>query len=110
MGKEFTSATAAAKSLQCAGCQSTYRHPIFVSGVLSCLFVTDSVTPLTVPHQAPPPPWDLAGKNTGVDYHFPSPGDLPNPWIEPGSPTLQADSFLSEPPGKPKPGDNLLLQ
>ena len=24
------------------------------------------------------------------------------PWIEPGSPTLQADSLLSEPPGKPK--------
>ena len=32
---------------------------------------------------------------------FPSPGDLPNPGIKPGSPTLQADSLLSEPPGKP---------
>ena len=32
---------------------------------------------------------------------FPSPGDLPNPGIEPGSPTLQADVLLSEPPGKP---------
>ena len=32
---------------------------------------------------------------------FPSPWDLPDPGIEPGSPTLQADSFLSEPPGKP---------
>ena len=31
---------------------------------------------------------------------FFSPGDLPNPWIEPGSPALQADSLLSEPPGK----------
>ena len=30
----------------------------------------------------------------------PSPGDLPNPGIEPKSPTLQADSLLSEPPGK----------
>ena len=30
---------------------------------------------------------------------FPSPGDLPNPEIEPGSPTLQLDSLLSEPPG-----------
>ena len=27
--------------------------------------------------------------------------DLPNPWIEPGSPTLQVYSLLSEPPGKP---------
>ena len=32
----------------------------------------------------------------------PSPGDLPNPGIEPRAPTLQADSLLSEPPGKPK--------
>ena len=32
---------------------------------------------------------------------FPSPGDLPNPGIEPGSPTLQADALSSEPPGKP---------
>ena len=31
---------------------------------------------------------------------FPSPGDLPDPGIEPGSPTLQADSLPSEPPGK----------
>ena len=31
----------------------------------------------------------------------PSPGDLPNPGIEPWSPTLQADSLPSEPPGKP---------
>ena len=33
---------------------------------------------------------------------FPSPGDLSNPGIKPGSPALQADSLLSEPPGKPK--------
>ena len=32
---------------------------------------------------------------------FPSPGDLPNPRIEPGSPALQADSLSSEPLGKP---------
>ena len=31
---------------------------------------------------------------------FPSPGDLPNPRIEPMSPALQMDSLLSEPPGK----------
>ena len=32
---------------------------------------------------------------------FPSPGDIPNTGIEPGSPALQADSLQSEPPGKP---------
>jgi len=31
----------------------------------------------------------------------PPPGDLPNSGIKPGSPALQADSLLSEPPGKP---------
>ena len=30
----------------------------------------------------------------------PPPGALPDPGIEPGSPALQADSLLSEPPGK----------
>ena len=32
---------------------------------------------------------------------FPSPGDLPNSGIEPGSPALQADTLPSEPPRKP---------
>ena len=31
---------------------------------------------------------------------FPSPGDLPNPEIEPGSPALQADSLPTELQGK----------
>ena len=34
----------------------------------------------------------------------PSPGDLPNPGIKPGSLALRADSLLSEPPGKPPSG------
>ena len=32
---------------------------------------------------------------------FPSPGELPNPGIKPGSPALQADALTSETPGKP---------
>ena len=32
----------------------------------------------------------------------PSPGDLPDPGIKPGFPSLQADSLSSESPGKPK--------
>ena len=31
---------------------------------------------------------------------FPSPGDLPEPGIKPGSSALQEDSLPSEPPGK----------
>ena len=30
-----------------------------------------------------------------------SPGDLPDPGIEPGSPAFQTDALRSEPPGKP---------
>ena len=32
---------------------------------------------------------------------FPSPGDIPDQGIEPGSPALQADALPSEPPGSP---------
>ena len=40
---------------------------------------------------------------------FPSPGDLPDPGIEPRSPAFQADSLQTEPSGKPDPlaGDQL---
>ena len=33
---------------------------------------------------------------------FPSPGNLPNPGIEPGSPALQAEALPSERAGKPR--------
>ena len=39
---------------------------------------------------------------------FPSPGDLPNPGIEPGSPALRADTLPYEPPGKPQ-GTTLII-
>ena len=35
---------------------------------------------------------------------FPSPGDLPDPGIEPGSPVFQADALTSEPPESPSLG------
>ena len=38
----------------------------------------------------------------GSGQPFPFSGDLPNPGIEPRSPTLQADSLPAEPQGKPK--------
>ena len=44
--------------------------------------------------------WNSPGQNTGV-VAFPSPGDLPNPGIEPASPALQADSLPTELSGKP---------
>ena len=37
---------------------------------------------------------------------FPTPGDLPGPGMEPGSPASQAESLLTEPTGKPSVSDN----
>ena len=45
-------------------------------------------------------PWNSPGQNTGVGKPFPSPGDLPNPGMEPRPPVLQADSLPAEPPGE----------
>ena len=38
-----------------------------------------------------------------------SPGDLPDPEVEPGSSVLQADSLPSEPPGKPHDKETKIL-
>ena len=43
----------------------------------------------------------LSRQEYWIGLPFPSPGDLPNPGIEPSSPALQADALTSEPPGKP---------
>ena len=58
------------------------------------------VTPWTVAYQAPPSV-GFSRQEYWSGLPFASPGDLPNPGIEPGwSPTLQADALPSEPPGK----------
>ena len=68
--------------------------------ILSCiwLFVTPSVA-----HQTP-----LSMEFTRQEYwsekSIPSPGNLPDPRTEPGSPALQTDSLPSEPPRKPHSG------
>ena len=54
----------------------------------------------TVAHQAPPS-MGFSRQEYWSGLPFPSPGDLPNPGIEPRSPTLQADALTSAPPGKP---------
>ena len=67
--------------------------------VLSLSVVSNSVTLWTAAHQAP-----LSMGFSRQEYWgglpFPSPGDLPNPEIEPGSPALQVDYLPAEPPGK----------
>ena len=65
---------------------------------LSCVLLF--ATPWTVAYQA-----SLSMGFSRQEYWsgllFPSPGDLPDPGIKPGSPTLEADASTSEPPGKP---------
>ena len=77
--------------------------------------MSDSVTPWTVAHQAPLS-MGFPRQEHWSGFPFPSPGDLPDPGIKPESPALQADSFfflqadslLSETPGKPlHPEDSL---
>ena len=46
-------------------------------------------------------PRNSPGQNTGVGTLFPSPGDLPNPGIEPRSSALQADSLPTKLHRKP---------
>ena len=45
-------------------------------------------------------PWNSPSQNTGVGRPFTSPGDLPDPGIKQGSPTLQVDSVPTELSGK----------
>ena len=73
------------------------RNQIRSDQSLSCVRLF--VTPWTVAHQAPLT-LEFSRQEYWSGLPFPSPGDLPNPGIEPESPALQADSLPSEPPGK----------
>ena len=57
-------------------------------------------TPWTVAHQAP-----LCMRFSRQEYWigllFPPPGDLADPGVEPASPALAGEFFITEPPGKP---------
>ena len=64
---------------------------------LSCVQLF--ATPWSVACQAPPS-MGFSRQEYWSRLPFPSPGDLPNAGIKPQSPTLQADSLPSEPPGK----------
>ena len=67
--------------------------------VLSRSIVSDSVAPWTVAHRAPLP-MEFSRQEYWTELPFPTPGDLPDPGMEPRSPALQTDVLQSEPPGK----------
>ena len=58
--------------------------------------MSDSETPWTVAGHAPLP-MEFPRQEYWSGLPFPSPGDLPDPGIKPGSPALQADTVPSEP-------------
>ena len=61
------------------------------------------VTPWTVANQAPPS-MGFSRQECSSGLSFPSPGDLPDPGIEPMSPALQPDSLPTELPGNTNAG------
>ena len=60
------------------------------------------VIPRTVANQLPPS-MGFSSQEYWSELPFPSSGDLPNPGVEPESPTQQADALLSDPSGKRRP-------
>ena len=79
---------------------SLFRRGLKRKKVKSLSHVRLFATPWTVAYQAPPS-IGFSMQECWSGLPFPSPGNLPDPGIEPGSPALQADALLSEPPGKP---------
>ena len=67
--------------------------------LLSCVRLF--ATPWTVTCQAPQS-MGFSRQKYWSGLPFPSLGDLPDPGIEPRSPTLQAEALPSEPPGNPE--------
>ena len=96
-------------------CKYTFQQSLLWTWTLICYLITWPkerkkvkslsrvrlfVTPWMVAYQAPQSMgFSRQEYWSGLPLSFP--GDLPDPWIEPGSPTLQSDALPSEPPGKP---------
>ena len=72
---------------------------VWLASFSCCSAVSDSVIPWTGAHQAPLS-LEVSRQEYWSGLSFPSPGHLPDPEIEPGSPALQADSLPCQPPGR----------
>ena len=85
------------------GTQKSFLPPIDHNLIVKCVCVLSCVklfaTPWTIARQAPPS-MGFSRQEYWSGLPFASPGDLPDPGIEPGSPEFQADALTSEPPGK----------
>ena len=78
--------------------QSSSTVTVFVShSVVSCSLQPHGLQPARLLC-----PWGFFRQEYCSGMPCPPQGDLPNPGTKPGSPTLQAGSLSSEPPGKPQ--------
>ena len=75
------------------------QNPVKKESEVTLSYVQLLGTPWTVGYEAPPS-MGFSRQEYWSGLPFPSPGDLPDPGIEPRSPALQADALPSEPPGK----------
>ena len=83
------------------GTKNVLIHIVTRVCMLSHLVTNNSATPRTADCQIPLP-MGLLRQEFWSGLSFPSPGDLPDPGINLGSPALQADSIPAEPSGMPR--------
>ena len=94
------------KYLVTAEAEHDFNEPITTLAILICKYVLVAQSfPTLCDLMDCSPPGSSVHRIPQQEYWsglpFLSPGDLPDPGIEPESPTLQADASPSEPPGKP---------
>ena len=94
----------------CALISSSYKDTSYIglSEGKSLSRVRLFATPWTVAYQAPPS-MEFSRQEYWSGLSFPSPGDLPDPGIEPRSLALQVDALPSEPPRKLRPTKKALF-
>ena len=85
------------KIQQTSKCVKKKKNSRFRLFLFSHSVISDFVIPWTIVHQAPLS-MGFSRQEYWSELLFPSPGYLPHPGIEPGSPALKADSLTTEPP------------
>ena len=80
--------------------EDTTRPPSWIQLLFSLSVMSDCVTPWTVARWVPLT-MGFPRQESWRGLPFPSPGDLPDPGIEPASPALAGRFFTTQPPGKP---------
>ena len=102
----LTSCVTLGKLLNLSELQCLLLNTGMVEGSVSSLAVSSSLQTYGLQPSRLPVSMGFSRQEWWSGLPFPSLGDLPNPGIEPGSPSLQADSLPSEPTGSHQHGDD----